>query len=125
MSALLSIVYIILAQFTKSRKVDAITWILRNIQDPIKFEPFSDFCQKKTSHILSKVIKNCSAQNLNLAELGAKMSFFSKNSKFYKIQRSNGFFLNSIRNVLEHWSRYKELFSWIAQNLRQLVFKYI
>ena len=94
-----SYIYKILAQSTKSRKVDAIMSILRKIQNHIKFETFLRFRPnfwKKTTHVLSTIMKNSLAQNLNLAELRAKMLFFWKNQNFIKSERSNGFFPNSI-----------------------------
>ena len=63
-------------------------------------------------------MKNYLFQNLNLAGLKAKMPFFPKIRNFIKSERSDGFFQNSVSNVLEHWSPYEELLSSIAQNLR-------
>ena len=94
MSVFLSSVHKILAQ-SKSRKADAITFILRK---NLRFQPN---LKKKTTQILPTIMKN------NLAELGAKMPFFRKES-------SDRFFPNLILNVLEHLSLYKELFSSIA-----------
>ena len=62
------------------------------------------------------------AQNLNLAELGAKMPFFCNIEKFIKFEHSDGFCPNLFPNVFEHWSLYKELLktrSSIASNLQQ------
>ena len=65
-------------QYIQYRKVYAMS-ILQKIKNPIKFETFHRFrsnFEKKTTHILSTVIKNYLTRNLNLAELGVKMLFF-------------------------------------------------
>ena len=47
-------------------------------------------------------MKNYSTQNLNIAELGAKMSFFRKSKNSIKSESSDGLFSNLIPNVSEH-----------------------
>ena len=105
-----SFVYKILAQSEKSCKVDTATSILRKIQNPIKFEPLLRFRPnlKTKSLDLCTVIKKYLAENLNFAELEAKMPFLWKNQNFMKSERFDAFVPNSIPNVLEHWSLYKD-----------------
>ena len=82
------------------------------------FSPISAKLKNQTTQISSTIMENYLAKNLNLAELEAKMPFFRKIQYFIKSERFNGFFPNSIPNVLEDWSLYKELIISIAQNLR-------
>ena len=117
MSKLLSFVYKILAQSTKSLIVDAITLILRKIQNPIEFESFLQFRPKP----------NCSDSIYNYIELfvsklkfyRSKIALFRKMRNFMKSEYLD-FFLNSIPNVFKHWSLYEEVFSSVFFYLRQL-----
>ena len=65
-------------------------------------------------------MKNDLAQNLNFSERKSETAHFWKIQNFIKSERFDGFFLNSIPSVLEHWYPHKELFSSHAWKLRQL-----
>ena len=64
--------------------------------------PISAKLKNQTNYILSTIMKNYLAQNLNFAILGAKMLFFRKIWNFIKSERFHGVFLNLIPNVLEY-----------------------
>ena len=104
-----------LAQSKKFPKVNAISSILRKAQNPIKFESFSNFGQIEKLYYLDFIYNH---EGL----FGSKREFhgtcsgnalFSKNSKFHKISKLSRVFLKFNPNILEHWSRYKEIFSSI------------
>ena len=96
--------YKILTQSTKSRKVDAITSIFTKNSKFCKIQTLSPisakFLKENYPHFIS-IVKKYLVQNLNLAELGAKMPVFRKIQNFMKFQRSDGLFPNSLPNVLE------------------------
>ena len=119
MSALFLLVYKILAQSKKSRKVNAITAIFCKIRNTL-FKSISAKFKNQTTSTLYTILKSYLSHNLNFSELWKNSPFFRVIENFIKSERFDEFFPNLIANLLEHWSLYKELFSSIAWNLRQL-----
>ena len=82
MSALLSFVYKILAQSTKSREVTAITRISRKIQNRTKFESFpisAKFSKENYLHFIYNY-KELSSAKLEFSGTLSENALFSKNS---------------------------------------------
>ena len=71
----------------------------------MEFKPFLRFrpnFQNQNTEILSEIMENYSARNLNSTEFRAKLHVFQKNQNFTKSERFDGFFPNSIPSVIEH-----------------------
>ena len=77
---------------------------------------------KKFSPILAKFLKenypnfvynykDLLRSKLEFSRTWSRKPFFRKIQNFIRSERSDGFFLNSLPNVLENWSLYKELLS--------------
>ena len=104
-SALLSFVDKILPQSTQLVKFCYVNFTKNSksykIRNFPRFQPI--YKKKKTTHILSTVMKNYLAQNLNLAQLGAKMPFFKKFKISYNLNARMDF---SKFNPKSPWSLY-------------------